>query len=54
MTRKHFVEIARITRTIADPAERRHIAEQQAAYFAEINPAFNRRVYLTACGVEGE
>lgn len=54
MTRKHFIAIAAIIadgdgRT--DYAARKEVALGLADYFAGENPHFDRKRFLTACGI---
>lgn len=51
MTRKHFEAIARITASISNDLTRSFVAHEQADYFANINPRFDRNKFLAACGV---
>lgn len=53
MTRKHFEAVAA---TIAElkisAADRVHVASKLAAVFITLNPRFDARRFLAACGVE--
>lgn len=51
MTKKHFEAMARITASISNDDTRLFVAAQQADYFANINPRFDRNRFLAACGV---
>lgn len=51
MTKKHFIALAVITRSISNEQTRTYVAHQQADYFATVNPNFDSARYLSACGV---
>lgn len=51
MTKKHFEALAAITAQISNEQTRRFTAENQADYFASVNPLFDRNGYLRACGL---
>ena len=53
MSRKHFQAIAASVRQIADPVNRRQVAELLAAVCAASNSRFDRGRFLRACNVEG-
>jgi hypothetical protein len=51
MSRKHFIALARAVAAIADPVNRRQVAELLAAVCAASNSRFDRQRFYTACGV---
>jgi hypothetical protein len=51
MSRKHFIALAAAVAAIADPVNRRQVAELLADVCAAANPRFNRSRFYAACGV---
>jgi hypothetical protein len=51
MTRKHFEAMAELIRRIAGKTERRRQAELIAVHCAKANPRFDRKRFMTACGI---
>lgn len=52
MSRRHFAFIASVVAILADPAERRRVALDLAAFLAGENPRFDRERFLRACGAD--
>jgi hypothetical protein len=51
MSRKHFIALAAAVAAIADPSDRRNVAELLAEVCAAANPRFNRQRFYRACNV---
>ena len=51
MSRKHFIALARAVAAIADPVNRRQVAELLADVCAAANSRFDRQRFYSACGV---
>ena len=52
MTKKHFKLIAGLISKIENPAEKKAMAELNAATCAKANPRFDRNKFFAACGVK--
>ena len=52
MTRKDFKEVAdSVCREVVADDERKALADALCAYFASVNPRFNRDRFFAACGL---
>ncbi len=53
MTRKHFIELAELVKSMyVDEDERRRLASQLAGFCAQFNDRFDRGRFIRACGIK--
>ncbi len=52
MSKKHFIQIAKIVSQIENPEKRHEQAEFQASLCEKMNPRFDRARFFAACGVK--
>ena len=51
MTKKHFIEAARMIACIRDDEERKQAADMFAAFFRQFNNNFKHERFMEACDV---
>lgn len=54
MSKKHFIVIAAACARISDLVERKRMAETLCEVFKTLNPLFDRRRFLVACGIPAD